>query len=250
MWLLFKRRELYNITKKSPRGIVLIWKNIFYRKIRRQFKKEYESLHIVHPDLFAPYIYFPLHRQPEATTNPMGGVFDDQILAVDLLAAALPKGWKLYVKEHADQWTLPLVHTGRYRGYYQTIKRHNDVELVSVEVSGFDLMKNAKAVATIAGSSAMEAVARGKPVLIFGYPMYAECDGVFRVDTFKSCQEAMKKIEAGYAPDTLKVLRFFQALKNVSVGAFIHARHARDSKYSYEESAKNMTEGLYNACIN
>lgn len=247
--LLFKRQELCSITKKSPLGMVLRWKNIFYGRIRRQFKKEYESLHNTYPDLSVSYVYFPLNRQPEATTNPMGGVFDDQILAADLLAGALPKGWKLYIKEHPHQWTLPLDHTGRYRGYYRTLKRHKNVELISVDISGFDLISNAKAVATIAGSTAVEAVVKGKPAIVFGYPMYAMCDGVFSVNTFQSCKDALQIIERGCVPDKLKVLIFFQALTNISVGAFIHKRHSVGSKYSYEESLRNLTEGLLNACI-
>lgn len=247
--MLFKRHELCSIAKQSPLGITLKWRNIAYKKIRRQFKKEYESLHNEHPDLFIPYVYFPLNRQPEATTNPMGGVFNDQIIAIDLLATALPKGWKLYIKEHGDQFTLPLVHTGRYPGYYKTIKRHQNVELVSVNISGFDLIKNARAVATIAGSTAMEAITKSIPALIFGYPMYAGCEGMFQVNNYESCKQALMKIEHGYVPDKLNVLRFFQALINVSVGAYIHKRHGIGSKYSYEESVKNMTEGLYNACI-
>jgi capsule polysaccharide export protein KpsC/LpsZ len=178
----------------------------------------------------------------------MGGVFHDQILAADMLAKALPKGWKLYIKEHADQWALPRVHTGRYPGYYKMLSRHKNVELISVSISGFDLIQNAKATATIGGSTAMESVVKGKPVFVFGYAMYGECDGMFHINTFESCQRAMKVIEEGYMPDQLNVLRFFQALKNVSVGAYIHKRHEQGSKYSYEESIKNMTEGLYNAC--
>lgn len=247
--LLFKRHELCSITKQSPLGITLKWRNIAYKRMRRQFKKEYESLHNESPDLSIPYVYFPLNRQPEATTNPMGGVFNDQILAVDLLAAALPKGWKLYIKEHGDQWTLPLVHTGRYPGYYKIMKRHKNVELISVNISGFDLIKSAKAVTTIAGSTAVEAVVKDKPALIFGYPMYVGCEGMFQVNNFESCKQALMKIERGYIPNKLNVLRFFQALINVSVGAYIQKRHSLGSKYSYEESVKHMTEGLYKACI-
>ncbi len=247
--LLFTRRELCSITKQAPLGLTIVWRNIGYRRLRKSFKKEYESLHQAVPDLSQPYIYFPLHSQPEATTNPMGGVYDDQILAADLLAKALPPGWKLYVKEHADQWVLPRVHTGRYPGYYKTLARPKNVELISAQVSGFDLIQNAKAVATIGGSTAVEAVVKQKPAFVFGYTMYGDCDGIFRINTFQSCLAAMKKVADGYVPETLKVLRFFQALHNVSVGAFIHKRHGDGSKYSYEESVEHLTDGLYQACL-
>lgn len=247
--LLVKRQELCSITKQSPRGLTLKWRNIAYKKIRERFRREYQSLHNENPDLSVPYVYFPLNRQPEATTNPMGGIFNDQILATDLLAAALPAGWKLYVKEHRDQWTLPLVHTGRYPGYYETMGRHENVELISVDISGFDLIKNARAVATVAGSTAMEAVVKDIPALIFGYPMYAGCEGMIRVHDSRSCEEAIRKIAGGYVPDRMNVLRFFQALLNVSVGAFIHKRHGAGSQYSYEESLKHMADGLYQACL-
>ncbi len=247
--LLFKRRQMCSITKRSELGIVTRWHNIRYKKMRKQFKEEYVSLQNEEPDFSIPYVYFPLHAQPEATTNPMGGIYTDQILATDLLAKALPEGWKLYIKEHKDQWVLPRVHTGRYPGYYKTMSRHKNVELVSAEISGFDMINNAKAVATIAGSTAIEAVARGKNAFIFGYPMYVECDGMFHITTFDSCKAAVQKVQEGYVPTSLNVLRFFQALKNCSVGAYIHRRHGIGSKYSREESIKNMMEGLYTACM-
>jgi hypothetical protein len=42
------------------------------------------------PTAETPYVYLPLHLQPEATTSPMGGVFTDQYLALETLVRALP----------------------------------------------------------------------------------------------------------------------------------------------------------------
>lgn len=56
------------------------------------------------------FIYVPLHMQPELTTCPLGGQFADQLLMVRMLSAHLPKGYRLYVKEHPDQLRHTLTH--------------------------------------------------------------------------------------------------------------------------------------------
>ena len=38
------------------------------------------------PGADTPFVYFPLHLQPEATTLPMGDIFVDQYLVVEMLA--------------------------------------------------------------------------------------------------------------------------------------------------------------------
>ena len=47
-----------------------------------------------------PYVFYPLHFEPEATTLVHGSYFEDQLTVVKNLARSLPAGWELVVKEH------------------------------------------------------------------------------------------------------------------------------------------------------
>ena len=42
--------------------------------------------------------------QPEAAINPLGGHFNDQLLLLEFILAALPKDMNVFVKEHPWQY--------------------------------------------------------------------------------------------------------------------------------------------------
>src|SRR3989344_1404774 len=100
--MLFWKRSMPSIEpfKRSVFSIKLQEKR--WDKLKRSFKEEYEKYQII-PDYSKKYIYITLHNQPEQTTTTSGGVFVDQLLAVDMLANAIPKDWIIYVKENPLQ---------------------------------------------------------------------------------------------------------------------------------------------------
>ena len=50
------------------------------------------------------FVYFALHFEPERTTNPDGGFFHDQFLAIIHLRKILPEDVNIFVKEHPSQF--------------------------------------------------------------------------------------------------------------------------------------------------
>ena len=50
----------------------------------RSVMKKYDTLS-VQPDLTKQFIYFPLHYQPELSTNPLGGHYVNQLIVVEML---------------------------------------------------------------------------------------------------------------------------------------------------------------------
>src|SRR4030043_207253 len=82
-------------------------------KLHKGLLKFYAS-QCVKPNYNKPYIYFPLHYQYEATTCPMGGIYSDQLLAIELLSRA---GIQVYVKEH------PMMSKNRSLAYYKNFGR-------------------------------------------------------------------------------------------------------------------------------
>lgn len=164
------------------------------------------------------YIYFPLHYQPECTTLPLGGVFENQLLAIEWLVWTKPSDIVIYVKEHPKQFFSR--YTVRYRpiDFYKKIVSMPGVKLISRDIGTFDLIDNSIAAATITGTVALEAIWREKPVFLFGYHVYQYAPGVFPIRNLEDCYSAMKKILVeGFRPEKKDVGLFLKALKETSV---------------------------------
>ena len=133
------------------------------------------TIHEVSYDI--PFVYFPLHMQPELATNPMGGAFFDQALVLECLHARLPKGWKIYVKENPKQMEFM-----RGARFFERLRLLEHVEIVPRDTSSHALIECAQAVATITGTAGMEALVLGKPVLLFGKVWYDSFSGIVPYD--------------------------------------------------------------------
>jgi len=201
------------------------------------------------PDLSKPFIYFPLHLQPEFSTNPLGGYFRDQLLALEVLAASLPKDFEIYVKEHPTQWPVGGTRHNPYRpkDYYHSMARFPSVRLIPTTTNSFELIRHSKAVATVSGTAAWEAVLRGKPSLIFGYPWFQHAPGVFRINDVDSCRSALEKIQNGYTPNSQEVLRFLKRLDEMSFRGCLDLSYRLNPEYftgTVEEQAEGMLKNI------
>lgn len=165
------------------------------------------------PDLSQPYIYVPLHMQPEDAVIPRGGAFRDQELIVQILAALLPPGVGIYVKEHPMQGELYRSET-----FYQTMKDLPSVTFVPRIADTFTLIRHAKAVATLTGTAGFEALFFGTPVIMFGHRFYQYAPGVFRVRSREDCRTALEHIfERGETPSPRNMRLFLKAVQDCSI---------------------------------
>lgn len=194
-----------------------------WARIRQGFKDEYDSL-VMPIDWSKKFVYVALHNQPECSTSAMGGIFADQVLMIDMLAAALPPDWVLYVKESPIQWIGPRAHLGRYPGYYRGIVKRKNVQLVSTDVSTYELINASQAVATVTGTAGWEGLLRGKPALIFGFTWFMYCHGAFGIQTVDACREAMQKISNSFTVDSRLVLDFVGVMDRVSMIGYPNKR--------------------------
>lgn len=215
--------------------------NYIIKKIKPNLKDEYERLQTA-VDFNKKFIFVALHYQPECATSPLGGVFVDQILLIETLAAALPEGWIIYVKDHPLQWHPRGVNftSYRYRGYYEQIAKIKNVFLAPIETNGYQLIKNSQAVATVTGSSAWEGILRGKPALVFGYPWYGECPGIFKVKDADTCREALKRIAAGGAVKNENIIKYLYAFDRVSFVGYLDSFRQAISKLSPKENRERF----------
>ena len=190
------------------------------------------------PAAGTPYVYFPLHLQPEATTLPMGDIFVDQYVAVEMLARALPRGWVVVLKEHPAQ----RMAKRDYR-FYSRLGRIANVHLVSRDEDTFTLTENSRAVASITGTPGWEAIFAGRPVIVFGNAYYRGAPGTVSVNDPGELAIRLDEIDRGVFPTraTEDILRYLAALDRCSYEGIVDKVFLRDSDLSEQQSIENYT---------
>lgn len=262
--------DLYNEQKtKNKQGNVRIarlifWLKIFFsprivRMILRYFKnriignakREYISVQKP-PDFNLKYIYVPLHYQPEASTNILGGIFRNQINFIEILSASLPKGWKIYVKEHPVLFYVNGIgyNSFRFKGFYNRIAGMKGVKIIPMDTDTFELVEHCQAVATVTGTALWESVLRSRPALMFGNNWFQGCPGIFKTDNVEKCKAALNLIKDGnFKMDKQDLVRFLFAVDEAAIIgnlSFIKSKDTVDSAVNvdsiYQSIAKLVKE--------
>ena len=242
----FTKSKLLSLDKNNYYSTLrfIRWK-YKWKKKRKSFKNEYINLQ-TNVDFSKKFVYIPLANQPECSTNPLGGIYDDQILMVRTVANSIPDDWVIYVKETPLQWKWRLSHLGRYKGYYKKLAKIKNVYLISSEISTYNLIDKMQTVATVTGTAAWEALLRGKPALIFGYPWFMHCHGILKVSDIISCKKALQKIQDGYKPNKQKFINFLSAIDKTTIEAYFYDKFKiKNRNISYDNNVKNISGALY-----
>jgi hypothetical protein len=109
----------------------------------------------------APYVFFPLHKEPETALQMASPEMFDQLDALTRLSRHLPAGVRLLVKEH------PKTLGRRDDGFYRQLMALPNVELVDCWQPANQMIGGALGVAAISGTAGYEASLIGKPTIIF-----------------------------------------------------------------------------------
>lgn len=215
----------------TPRGLQRAVGALQRWKVLHECSAFYDA-HATEPDLSAPFVYFPLHFQPEASTTPMAGCFTDQFLIAQVLNACLPDNVLIYVKEHPREsaWV------SRSIDYYQDFLELKKVRLIARHVDTFALRERCIAVATASGTAGFEALFRGKPVFLFGYRFYQYARGVFRIRSAEHCKEAVHAVfDEGVKPTPVELRLYLKAMEETSVHGLMDPWHLKVTRLSNEE---------------
>ena len=212
--------------------------------MRRRLMMEYVDLQCTRlPE--GPFVFLPLHYQPERTTSPNGGRFVDQRLMVETVSNALPEGWRIAVKEHVLQLTsTSRGDLSRSRGYYRDLRTNPAVDLIPIDVPAFLLMDRAAAVATVTGTAGWEALVRGRPALVFGSAWYADAPGAFVVDGVESCRAALNRISEGVTIADTEIRRFLSAVDKACFDGYVDPYLAELSGVSEAQNVRNLVDAL------
>ncbi len=207
-------------------------------------RAEYER-RVAPADLSAPYVYLPLHVQPERSTAPNGGIYDHCELMIEAVARVVPSDWLILVKEHPSlfrPWQVG--ERGRRLSDYARMTGLANVRLIPLDTNPFDLIDGARAVATVTGTTGWEAIARGVPVLCFGTAWYQGCDGVFDARRLEGLRAGIEAIVAEARPDARKVRLFLRAVERVGIVGFVDDDGRDNCKISEGENLEALCEGL------
>jgi len=165
----FVRKSFYRRQPLTFSGIIVKFSEC------RIFTKLYPNAIKNDIDLSINYIYFPLQLQPELTTSALGGIYVDQLLALEQLSAILPDNWKIYVKENPKQ-----TPKQRREFFFKRLKAIPNIEYLSSRINTHKLIEHSQLVAVVTGTAGWEAISGGIPVIIFGQAWYSSLPGVYK----------------------------------------------------------------------
>ncbi len=110
-----------------------------------------------------PFVFFPLHVEPEAALQIISPEYIYQLSAIAALSRDLPAGTVLAVKEAYG------AIGRRPDNFYDQIAEFKNVVLLDTWQIGLECVRQAAAVGTICGSAGFEGAVLGKPVVAFGH---------------------------------------------------------------------------------
>ena len=247
-------------------SIAYLLHNLNFKIFKLSYHKKYElfppiiekykllsALHFLkkykYKNLNCDYIYYPLHRTPEGSTQLNGNTFMDQFFLIQSLSKNLPINYKLFIKEH------PSMIEAHSRGnkFYEEISKLPNVEIVDFRISGTEIVKRAKLIVVLDGSSAIEAMLLGVPVLTMANFLYNFLGLSVENTNFSNLNKDilkainLKKIKSKVREKKLK------KLLNIIINKGFNLREPDTFYYmnynSSEKSFKITGEDVYNSLI-
>lgn len=194
---------------------------IYKNRISRPLEEVYRSLTgPVPPD--GSYVFYAAHFQPERSTAPEAGVFDDQLVAIQALRAWLPGDVPLVYKEHPRQFDRFDLRkrSARSREYFETIAALPNTYLVSFDIDSATLIEGSKAVATSTGTAGWEGLRAGRPVIIFGDAWYRNCGACLHVSGLET-EDPSLFLSRATDDVHVEVERFLEYARRTFVGAAV-----------------------------
>lgn len=206
----FDQNFLTDYFPLNPTNLNFITRALVKLKRKRKLKyKIFSSFSELDDNL--DYVYFPLHFEPERTTNPDGNDFHDQFLAILKIREFLPNEITILVKEHPSTY---LVNNkgvnGRSPLFFDLLCNIKNTKIVHVEKDSKSLISKAKMVATISGSVAAEAALMGVKSIYLGDTWYNGLPNTFKLNENHTYE---KLLEVPLASSE-KITSFLNKLKN------------------------------------
>lgn len=172
------------------------------------------------------YLYFPLHVPDDAALTIRSPEYFDQLSLIDLLSKAIPRNFKLYIKEHPAR-----VGAINFTKLKNLINLNDNISLIDPLVNNFDLMSSSKGVITINSKSGAEAILLNKPVFVLGDAFYSYSSPAIYINDIKKIYDIL------YSE---KILSHKFNHKNLQINYFNQVWHSSIEGELYYISKKNL----------
>lgn len=179
----------------------------YYSTINAQKRYDKETLHT------APYIYVPLHMDPEASTMHLAPNYTDQMAVIEALSKQAPLHYNILIKEN------PYMLGRRPKSFYKRLARLPRVYIINPAISGAEVIKNSKAVFTITGTSAWEASLIGKPSVVLGehFSFLPLGGNIIKCNNLSAIDEAIHQALSADKTDDKRIQQFLSIIFEDSV---------------------------------
>jgi len=204
-WIIkdIKRGKLGKRAPLIPKIIHIVRRYMAHRYFQRIFVSDMKIINS------RPYIYFPLPMEPEYNTHSLSKEFINVHAMVQQAAVSLPSGYNLVIKEHTPNIGL------KKRQFYKSLMKLPNLLIVNYILPGTELVDNAAAVMTIAGTAAIEAAERGKMAIVFASSVeYMHLSNILLGHSMRDLPETIKKALIPLSKDRKnKIMEEFKILK-------------------------------------
>lgn len=158
------------------------FKRAFLRRVRSRFVAKYYQTQ-VHNE---PYLLYPLHFHPEASTSVLAADFIDELSVIRAISFRLPTGMRLYVKEHPSAIAL------QPRSFYRQLDALPNVHLLAAGLPAKELARRSKGVICLTSTLGFEAAVLNKPVITFGDVLYGYFPNVRMIRDYSALDAALR----------------------------------------------------------
>lgn len=188
------------------------------------------------------YFYYSVHLEPEAVVLYLGGgLYVNQIKLIENIAASLPAGYYLYVKDHPHEFAY------RKAEDYERLMKVPNIRLINQNIPGKILIKNAEGVFSIVGTAGFEGLILGKQVYGFGNSYYTITTRVDYVKNIRDLRPLIyKNMNKPYSDDIELYTYVYSYLKSLHKGfvTYFGAERIKKSGINEEENAKIISSDI------
>jgi Capsule polysaccharide biosynthesis protein len=170
-------------------------KRAFWRRLRTHVVSRYYR----NDPGDVPYILYPLHSHPEASTSVLAPDFIDEMSVIRSVAFRLPTDTLLCVKEH------PSAVASQPTSFYRQLAVLPNVRLLGAQLSAKELIRGSLGVVCVTSTLGFEAAVLNKPVIALGDVLYGYYPNVRMASEFSALDGALEWMlnYVPLSPDTL-----------------------------------------------
>jgi hypothetical protein len=168
----------------------VVFKEKITRSIKRKTRKSFIDKNFEeNSNDSSPFIYFPLHYEPERILLIDAPFYDNQLSVITNVAKSIPVGYTLILKEH------PFMQTVGWRplSFYKELINLPNVKILHPSTDPMELIKKCDLVVTIAGTTGLEAAFYEKPTVILSDQLYSETPFTYRIQNLEELPKIIRK---------------------------------------------------------